>query len=249
MNPDPFQRGNLYMSSEYRVLVFFFLTPYHFHWTALPLSVLSLLAANQKVQTSINQTTNKPTKTIHTKQWKHKSSHFLSFLYCPRKNKNSRKNRTSQTFTDRQETTMASHGNKSDEEAAISEAPNTPISTIVIIIGTQYYTIYVCVCWSIYFCFLLSGFWLFFAYVVLFMVISGGDQLCRQRRFLWWTGSSLLRTLTPCEFLVLSVFLFILFFFNFDDKVTSLGLRSQKSWESLLLLKSTCGEKEGFFFF
>ena len=106
-----------------------------------------------------------------------------------------------------------------------------------------------CVCWSIYFCFLLSGSWLFFAYVVLFMVISGGDQLCRQRRFLWWTGSSLLRTLTPCEFLVLSVFLFILFFFNFDDKVTSLGLRSQKSWESLLLLKSTCGEKEGFFFF
>ena len=146
MNPDPFQRGNLYTSSEYRVLVCFFLTPYHFHWTALPLSVLSLLAANQKVQTSINQTTNKPTKTIHTKQWKHKSSHFLSFLYCPRKNKNSRKNRTSQTFTDRQETTMASHGNKSDEEAAISEAPNTPISTIVIIIGTQYYTIYVCVC-------------------------------------------------------------------------------------------------------
>ena len=44
---------------------------------------------------------------------------------------------------------MASHGNKSEEEAAISEAPNTPISTIVIIIGTQYYTlsvIYVCVC-------------------------------------------------------------------------------------------------------
>lgn len=36
---------------------------------------------------------------------------------------------------------MASHGNKSEEEAAISEAPNTPISTIVIIVGTQYYTL------------------------------------------------------------------------------------------------------------
>ncbi|KAK4562422.1 hypothetical protein RGQ29_005060 [Quercus rubra] len=32
---------------------------------------------------------------------------------------------------------MASHGNKSEEEAAISEAPNTPISTIVIIIAMQ----------------------------------------------------------------------------------------------------------------
>ena len=52
---------------------------------------------------------------------------------------------------------MASHGNKSEEEAAISEAPNTPISTIAIIIGTQYYTLYICVCVGVYisvFCYL-----------------------------------------------------------------------------------------------
>ena len=51
------------------------------------------------------------------------------------------------------------------------------------------------------------------------------------------------------SFLFSLCFYLFIFFFNFDDKVTSLGLRSQKSWESLLLLKSTCGEKEGFFFF
>lgn len=205
------------------------------------------MAANQKVQTSINQT-NKPTKTIHTKQWKHKSSHFLSSLYFPRKNKHSRIYRTSQSFTDRQETTMASHGNKSEEEAAISEAPNTPISTIVIIVGTQYYTlslIYMWVCWCVYFYFLLSGFWLFFAYVVLFMVILWGASYADRGASFGEQVPAYWGPWLRVSFLF-SVFLIILFL-NFDDKVTSLGLRSQKSWSLCCYWNPHVGKKRVFF--
>ena len=67
---------------------------------------------------------------------------------------------------------MASHGNKSEEEAAISEAPNTPITTIVIIIGTQYYTLsLICMCVYVEYIFLFFVIWV----LIVFCCFIHGD--------------------------------------------------------------------------
>ena len=243
MNPDPFQRGNLYTSIEYKVLVFFF-NPVSLSQNSSA-SVCLIFIGRKSKGSNFNQPNNKQTNKNNTyKTVKTRVPPFSLSPIFPRKN------RTSQSFTDRRETIMASHGNKSEEEAAISEAPNTPITTIVIIIGTQYYTfslIYVCVCWSIYFCFLLSGSWLFFAYVVLFMVISGGTSYAdrgasfgEQVPAYWgpWLRVSFLFSLC-----------FYFYSFKFWWQSNYFGFKIAKKLESLLLLKSTCGERRFFFFF